>query len=120
MQELDSQNMAYKQNDHEEERRKVRQGNTLAWQAPCWYSLTVILKVGVESVFGGTSTKRDPRFLLAEARQVQKQDELPAAGKCSFASDACCRENLSVLHTIPLPNSTCWLYSACPGRGPLK
>lgn len=46
--------------------------------------------VGVESFFGGTSSFADPHFLLAEVRQVQDKDKLPAAGKCSFVSDSCC------------------------------
>lgn len=90
MQESDSQNMSYKQNDNKDERSKVHQRKTLAWQATCWYSPTFTLKVGVESVFGGISSFADPHFLLAEARQVQEKDELPAASKCSFVSDSCC------------------------------
>lgn len=90
VQELDSQDLSYKQKDNEEERSKYHQGKTLAWQSTCWYSLTFILKVGVKSIFGSTSSFPVPHFLSAEARQVQEKDELPAAGRCSFVSDACC------------------------------
>lgn len=79
VQELDSQNMSYKQNDNESERRKVHQRQILARQATCWNSFTFILKVGMESGFGGISSFADPHFLLAEARQVQEKDELSAA-----------------------------------------
>lgn len=78
-QELDSQNMSYKQKDNEDERRKVHQRQILAWQATCWNPLTFTLKAGMESGFGSTSSFADPRFVLAEARRVQEKDELSAA-----------------------------------------